>query len=111
MLADLRKRNDTAAALKPKLWILQYKYLTPASHWHVWQSLVHSRFSYAVELVTQRSQRMTNWYRDQIYRATKALLGIKAHVDKDRLLTAALGEPWKDWLAGRQRKLNLRLDE
>ena len=62
---------------------------------NLWWSLFLGKVGYATELLFRFSKGFKQWYKDYWYRGIKMLFGINWNPSKDRLLKAALGQPWE----------------
>ena len=65
--------------------------LTKGTRYYAWKSLIESKFSYAIGLLSKHSPKISNTFETLQYRAIKGLLGIRKMVFKESLLEIVLG--------------------
>ena len=79
------------------------------SRYIIWQSLVHSRFAYAADLLMNFTQNTKLWYQDLLYRLLKALMQIHSNPKKEDLFRVCLGMSIDEYTDGLSMQALLRL--
>ena len=79
------------------------------SRYIIWQSLVHSRFAYAADLLMNFTQNTKLWYQDLLYRLLKALMQIHSNPRKEDLFRICLGMTIDEYTDGLAMQALMRL--